>query len=50
MFKWLRYHPKWEAKYAYRDGKRLGPFLFSTKWTNLDDLAVILFGERAVSE
>mgnify|MGYP007100131116 CR=1 FL=1 len=41
----FRYHPEWEPKYAVRDGKRIGPFLYSTAWTLLEKQAEIIFGE-----
>jgi hypothetical protein len=41
----FRYHPEWEPKYLVRDGKRFGPFLYSTAWTLIEKQAEIIFGE-----
>lgn len=38
-----KYHPKWKPNYVYKDGKQLGPFLYSTKWTKLDFLEELFF-------
>lgn len=41
----MRYHPVWEPRYVVRDGKRVGPFLFSTAWTKTEDIAATIFGK-----
>lgn len=45
--RWLpiKYHPKWQPKYVVRDGIRLGPFLYSTKWTDIDNFGDMVFGD-----
>lgn len=44
FFKIKRY-PEWIPKYIVRDGKRLGPFLYSTAWTKAEDIATNIFGK-----
>ena len=39
------YHPEWQPKYVVEDGERRGPFLYSTKWTLIEEQARIIFGE-----
>ena len=43
----LRYHPEWQPEYMVRDGKRVGPFLWSTEWTRVDKVEGQIFGVGA---
>jgi hypothetical protein len=40
-----QYHPEWQPKYVIEDGERRGPFMYSTKWTLVEEQAQLLFGD-----
>ena len=40
-----QYHPEWRPKYVVEDGKRRGPFMYSTKWTLVEEQAKLIFGD-----
>lgn len=40
-----QYHPEWQPKYVVENGERRGPFMYSTKWTLVEEQAKLLFGE-----
>ena len=40
-----QYHPERQPKYVVEDGKRRGPFMYSTKWTLVEEQAKLLFGD-----
>jgi hypothetical protein len=40
-----QYHPEWQPKYVVEDGERRGPFMYSTKWTIVEEQARLLFGD-----
>lgn len=40
-----QYHPEWQPKYVVEKGERRGPFMYSTKWTLVEEQAKLLFGE-----
>jgi len=40
-----KYHPEWQPKYVVEKGERRGPFMYSTKWTLVEEQAKLLFGE-----
>jgi hypothetical protein len=50
--RWLpiKFQPAHDFQYVYRDGKRLGPFVYSTAWTRVEDLEKNIFGDHTEYE
>lgn len=44
---YVKFHPEWTPKWVVRDGKRLGPFMYSTQWTRVEDQEAAMFGKNA---
>jgi hypothetical protein len=52
FFRWLpiKFQPAHDFQYVYKDGKRLGPFVYSTAWTHVENLEKQIFGDYAEYE
>lgn len=40
------YFWEWQPKYIFKDGKRIGPFLYSNKWMKIEEQSKLLFDDE----
>jgi hypothetical protein len=52
LIRWLpiKFQPAHDFQYVYRNGKRLGPFVYSTAWTHVENLEKQIFDDYAENE